>query len=594
MDFQRLFDIFQYQLAKYPQKVALAHQRNHRWQTWSTQECIAEINRVSAGALQQGWKKGDKVAILAQAGEPVWNFLDLGLQQVGVVVVPIPPVSNRSQMEFILRNAEVRCCFVAGANLYQQLAALKPQLPHLKRIVTFDKIADEVSSYQEFLVEPNDDHRSAFQTFKAVIHEDDLSTIIYTSGTSGQPKGVMLSHKNIVSNMKSIISLIPVNCDHTALSFLPLSHIFERMVVYTYLAVGASVYYAPGLDRLKEYFQEVRPHYFTSVPRILEKMYEQLLREGMLRGGLRRRLLQWSIRIGERFDERRFANLAYWIRLRIANLLVFQFWRRAYGNRVQGIVVGAAAMPHRLARIFSAAGLPVREGYGLTETSPVLTFNRFEPGLYRFGTVGLPVPGVEIRIEKPDGAVEGEILAKGPNVMIGYYNQPDATAEVFTEDGWFRTGDVGRFVDARFLRITDRKKDVFKTSAGRYVAPGMIESKLNASLLIDQSLVIGFNRPFVAALIVPEFQNLELWCRDHGVHWTAPQFMVINPKVEQHFQRIIDRINEHLENHEKVRRFTLLHQSWSPASGELTATHKPIRQAIEEKFRPEIGKLYGL
>ncbi|MCB9282769.1 MAG: long-chain fatty acid--CoA ligase [Lewinellaceae bacterium] len=592
MDFQRIFEILPYQLAKYPQKVALAHKDHHHWKTFSTQDCIDEINRFSAGFLDLGLKKSDKVAILSHHGSATWNFLDIGLQQIGVIVVPVHSNQSASYIEYILRDAEVKYCFTDGADLYELITGIQSSAPSLKGVFTFEKYPD-IPSCQDLRKEPNEHHRAELQTFKGVIHDDDLATIIYTSGTTGQPKGVELSHKNIISNIKSVISIIPVNCDDTVLSFLPLSHIFERMVVYTYLAVGASLHYADRTDHLADIYKEVRPHYFTAVPRLLEKIYDHIYAQTLKGFFLKRKAVHWALKLGERFESHRVPGIWYWFQLRIADLLVYRSWRKALGNRIRGVSVGAAALEEKLGRLFSAAGIAIREGYGLTETSPVLTLNRFEPGLNRFGTVGLPIPGVSIRIADPDEDGIGEIQAKGPNVMRGYHKLPEETKAVFTEDGWFQTGDIGQMVHHRFLKITDRKKDIFKTSSGKFVAPQHIENKLHLSPFIDQCMIVGFRKPFVIALILPNFHLLQLWCDENQVHWTAPQFMVINPKVEKFFQALVDEVNEELPGHEKVRKFLLLHEDWTIEQGQLTPTLKLIRSVIEKKFEVEIEKLYA-
>ena len=352
------------------------------------------------------------------------------------------------------------------------------------------------------------------------------------------------------------------------------------------------IYYVEKVEEAMVLTKEIRPHYFTSVPRLLEKFYEFILEKGNEKGWLVRKILHWAIAVGERFPDKRRMGLGYWIKLKIANLLVFRIWRRALGNKVQGIVVGAAALQPKLARLFSAARMKVREGYGLTETSPVVSSNHFEPGLYRFGTVGIPVPGVEVKIHEPDESGEGEILVKGPNVMMGYYKKPKETAKVLREDGWFHTGDVGKFVQKRFLQITDRKKDIFKTSTGKYVAPQIIENHLKASPFVEQCMVLGFRRPFVSALIVPSFAMLENWCKENSVHWTAPRYMVLNPKVHEFFQTIIDDCNERHSNHQKIKKFTLLHENWTIEKGEVTPTLKLSRPSILKHREKEIEKMY--
>lgn len=590
MDFRRLFDIPAYQLARYPQRAAVCHVVQARRQCFSTLQLIEGMQQTAAGLLQLGVKKGDRVVLMTHSGSAHYNFIDFGLHLIGAVCVPVHANENSANLDYILRDAEVKYAFASDRELAEKLQ--RPEAPALRKIFTLEPCA-EFPSYAELLIAPEEEHLSTFQTLKAAIHEDDLCTIMYTSGTTGRPKGVMLSHKNIVSNIKSVIALVPINCDHTVLSYLPLSHIFERMVTYSYIAVGASLHYAQSIETVVSELQVVRPHYFTSVPRMLERFYEHLLEQGLQSSKLKRHLLMRAVHLGERYSERKMFNLLYWIQLKLASIFIFRRWRKALGNRVQGVVVGAASLQIHLARLFTAAGIHVREGYGLTETSPVVAFNRFEPGMNRFGTVGIPVPGVEVRIDDPDEEGSGEILVRGPNVMLGYLNQPEETAKVIDPDGWFRTGDVGCIAHGRFLQLTDRKKDIFKTSSGKYVAPRELEEKLKTSPYIQQAMVLGANRPCVSALIVPSFALLEQWCREHGVHWTGPQYMVINPRVEKFFSNLVEEINQSLKSHERIRAFTLLHEPWSIDMGAVTPTLKVVRPRMEVYFQQEIEQMYA-
>ena len=592
MDFRRLFDIFPYQLEKFPQKAALVKKQDLGWESYSTAECVAEINRVSAGLLDLGLKRGDKVAIMSAIGSPKWNFLDFGIQQLGGITVPLHAHARPNQIAYVLNDAEVKFCVVADKELYDKVQAIRVNVISLRKIFTFKKFPD-IPSWKDLVTEPTPSHLAEFEGRKASIHEDDLATIIYTSGTTGNPKGVMLSHKNIVSNIKATISLVPVNCDKKTLSFLPLSHVFERMVTYTYMAVGASVHYAERVDTVLDNLKEIRPHYFSSVPRLLEKMYDGILEIGNEKGGLTKKTLHWAIRLGERYNGERKVGFFYFIKLQIASILVYRKWRKALGGRVEGVVVGAAALQPRLGRLFSAAGVEIREGYGMTETSPVISCNRFEPGGVRFGTVGMVIPGVEIKIDTPIMDKAAEILVKGPNVMLGYYNLPEETAKQFNEDGWFKTGDVGKIIDKKFLQITGRGKDIFKTSSGKYVAPTLLEKELNSSIYIDNSMVLGFQRPFVTALIIPNFANLKRWCEENNVHWTSPQYMVINPKVVDLMEGVIEEINEGMTNTERVRKHHLLFETWEVETEELTYTLKIRRPFILEKYKKEIEGMYS-
>lgn len=594
MDFRRLFDILPYQQARYPQKIALADRQGINWNYYSTQDCLTQINKVSAGLLHLGLKKGDKIGIMTTLGSPRWNFLDLGMQQIGVITVPIHASISNTDLVYILRETVMKFCVVANRELYNKLMSIKDEVPFLQKIYTLEKLPD-VPGWEDLIKEPTARHYESFQTYKAAIHEDDLATIIYTSGTTGEPKGVMLSHKNIVSNIKAIIALTPINASKRSISFLPMSHIFERMATFTYMAAGTSIYYVSNRDKLDEVIKEIKPHFFAAVPRFLEKAYEQIIERSQAKGKLIARLVNWAIKLGKRFKGSKKMNLLYWIKLLFADVLVYRIWRKGLGGKVEGIMVGAAALNPELGRLFSAAGLEVREGYGLTETSPVVSFNRFEPGGVRFGTVGIPVPGVEIKIDNDtiDEEGVGEILVKGPNVMLGYFKKEEETKKVLEEGGWLRTGDVGTIINKHFLKITDRKKDIFKTSRGKYIAPQRLENQLRLSPYIEQVMILGHNRPYISALIVPCFPILQQWCEENGVHWTGPQFMVLNPKVKQLFEKEIEAINQLLLNHERVKKFHLLHQDWSEQEGELTPTLKIKRDIVKDHYKKEIENIYA-
>jgi long-chain acyl-CoA synthetase len=595
MDFRRLFDILPYQQTRFAQPIALSHKKGLQRQSFSTSECITAINRVSAGMLKLGLKKGDTVGLMTYSGSPQWNFLDLGMQQIGVVVVPIHASLNDTQLAFLAKDAQLKFCIVSNRELYDKVENVQPNIPSLKKIFVLENLPD-LPGWDDLTATPTAQQQETFQAFKAAIHEDDLATIIYTSGTTGDLKGVMLSHKNIVSNIKAILALVPLNATKKAVSFLPISHIFERMVVYTYMAAGTSIYYLDRQKDLLPQLREVRPHFFSAVPRILEKTYEGILQDASDRNKISRKIILWAIALGKKYREDKRMSPGYWWKWMMADFLVYRHWRRLLGNRVEGIVIGAAALNPEIGRIFAAAGLEPREGYGMTETSPVISFNRFEPGGVHFGTVGPPLPGVEVRIDPFDtkeGEPEGEILVKGPNVMLGYYKNEEATAAVLQPDGWLHTGDVGRIVHRHFLQITGRKKDIFKTTSGRYVVPQKLESLLQSTALIEQSLIIGFNRPFVSALIVPCFSILKQWCAENNIHWTAPQFMVLNNRVIAHYQAIIDDFNTSLYRHEQIKKFHLLYLPWTVEQGTLTPTLKPKRTVIIEQHQKEISALYS-
>jgi long-chain acyl-CoA synthetase len=589
MDFQRLFDILPYQQGKYPQKKALAGRENGLWKTYTTESCLQTIEQLSIGLMRLGLQPGERCAIIAHCGSPQWNLVDFALQQAGLVVVPVHATAPVSDIAYILEDAAVRCCFASNEAL---LRKLKEAVKGKMAIFTFEKLPD-ATHWEALLAEPSDAELAELDRQKNAISELDMASVLYTSGTTGTPKGVMLSHRNIVSNIKAIMTLVPFDYQKEALSFLPLSHIFERMVTYLYMAAGTTIWYSERVDDVYDDLQQVRPHFFTAVPRVLEKMHDRALEERQKRGSLGRKIFDMAMEWGKNYDPLENLSPVFWLRHQLLDWLVYRRWRRAFGGRVEGIVVGAAALQPPLARLFCAAGLRVREGYGLTETAPVVSFNHFEPGLFRFGTVGIPLPGVEVKIDQPDENGEGEILVKGPNVTLGYLNQPEETTAAFTPDGWFRTGDAGRFEQRRFLKITGRKRDFFKTTSGKFVAPQRLENHLEQSPYIRQCMVTGINRPYVSALIVPNFTLLEQWCNENKVHWTAPQFMALNPKVLKFMEGVVQSLNETLEPHEWVQKFTLLHEEWSMHNGELSLTMKKLRNVLTGKFEKEIEGMYS-
>jgi long-chain acyl-CoA synthetase len=614
MNFSRLFEILEYQQLRYPQQVAAAARVEGKWRTWTTDQMLAERDHLSAGLLHQGLHPGDRLGILAHCGSPEWLIADAAMMQVGIIPVPIHATARLDEIAHIAKDAQLRGCFVSNEEMAERLAAagvkltfifsFQPRpLPHreessahgARRASPLDGGAAEVF-WQDLACEPDEHLLGKIKYYREGIGDDDLATLLYTSGTTGLPKGVMLSHRNIVSNVKSVLAIVPVGPASVAVSFLPMSHIFERMVTYTYQAAGTPVWFADSMERLPKTLLEVRPHFFSAVPRVLERIHERLLEERNKGGRLKKKILDWALALGERYPYAGGQAMPFDYRIKryFADLLVFRHWRKRMGGRIRYIAVGAAALQPRLGRLFSAAGVDVREGYGLTETSPVIAFNRFEPGGVHFGTVGIPAPGVEVRIsEERDEAGDGEVEVRGPNVTSGYLHLPEESAERFTPDGWFRTGDVGRFEHKRFLKITGRKSEIFKTTTGKFVAPAFVEQVLVASPYISQAMVVGLNRPFVAALLVPDFQQLENWCVANNVHWTAPQFMVLNPKVEKFFRQEIERINEgKLGTIEKVRAFHLLHEPWTAENGLLTPTLKVRREVVAKQFAHEIGKLF--
>lgn len=591
MDFTRLFDILDYQQQRFPAETAIAGRENGVWRSWSTAAALAERQRLSSGLLALGFQPGDRVGILTHCGSPHWLITDGALLQLGLVPVPVHATARPDEIEFIVRDAGLRAFFVSNGDMLEKVSRTGIVPEHL---FAFEETPGAIS-WEALCREPDAETLEQIRARRDAVSENDLATLLYTSGTTGTPKGVMLTHANIVCNVKSVLAIVPVNTETTTVSYLPLSHIFERMVTYVYQACGAPLWFADSVEHLPETLREVRPHFFTAVPRILERTYERLLERRNKAGVLGKKILDWAMALGERYPFAGAINMPFDYRLKLwlANLLVFRRWRKAMGGRVQGIAVGAAALQPRLGRLFSAAGIDVREGYGLTETSPVVSFNRFEPGGVHFGTVGIPVPGVEVRIADADDSGEGEVQVFGPNVMSGYWNLPEETAARFTPDGWLKTGDLGRFEFKRFLKITGRQSEVFKTTTGKFVAPAFVEQQLQRSPYIDQCMATGLNQAFVGALIVPNFTQVEAWCIENKVHWTAPEYMILNPKVEKLFRQEIERINEErLGAIEKVRAFRLLAEPWTSQNGLLTPTLKLRRAALAERFEPEIRELF--
>lgn len=593
----RLFDILPYQCRKYPRTDAVSFKNDAGdWQSISSEALNAWVDRVSKGLIALGVEPGDKIAMVSQ-NRPEWTLLDLGMLQIGAINVPVYPTISESDYLYILSHAEVKWIFVSDSELWTKINAVCGELPHLREVFSFDHLTDVAHwSAVEALSQQTDDHVLS-QRIEQVM-EGDLATIIYTSGTTGQPKGVMLSHRNILSNMQAIVQLLPINYEHKALSFLPMCHIFERMVVYTYLYLGVGIYYVDSLEELQEDLKTIRPHVFSTVPRLLEKLYESIVHEGYQLKGLRKKAFFWALNLGMRYQLDTDQGGRYRRKLSFARRWVFSHWHKALGGNIIGIVSGAAALPPYLCKVFCAAGIPIREGYGQTEASPVISFNRFEPGGAKEGTVGLPIPGVEVNI-----TANGEILARGPNVMLGYYKEPEITAQTIDEDGWLHTGDVGRIVGGRFLQITDRIKEVFKTAGGKYVAPLPIEKEFRASPFIDQIMVVGEDQRFVGALIVPDFGHVAQWLTEQGIGdfeeigelgSKARRAIVEMPEVQGLFDEIAEQFNEEFGKIEKIKQFQLLTEPWTLENRALTPTLKMKRKVIKQLHEAEIMAMYAV
>ncbi|RMG80014.1 MAG: long-chain fatty acid--CoA ligase [Bacteroidetes bacterium] len=614
MEIKRLFDFIYYQKANYPQEKAFGQKRDGKWQFYSTDQVIEMANQVSLGLLKMGVRPGDKIALVTYQNRPEWVIMDIGMGQIGAINVPVYPTISPREYEYIFNDAEVKFCFCGKDDLVSKVEKAKPNVPSLEGVFAFDEGVGAPLWTEIF--ETGD--LSEVEKRKAQIKPDDLATLIYTSGTTGDPKGVMLSHNNIVSNVLHVREIVPISPGESVLSFLPLCHIFERNVIYSYTFKGANVHFT-GLDNLggpTGDLATVGPYFFTTVPRLLEKVYESIYNKGLELTGMKKKLFFRALDLADSYDYDKKPTGLEAIKWAIADKLIFSKWRAALGGNVKTIVTGAAACPVKMAKIFSAAGIPIREGYGLTETSPALTLNRIEPGGAMLGTVGQPIPGVEIMIDDSDGDYrpgEGEILAKGPNIMMGYYKKPEATAAVMKEingEKWFRTGDVGKLVTGpngkQFLKITDRKKELLKTSGGKYVAPQPIENKFKESFLIAQMMVVGEKKKFVSALIVPAPEALKSFCDEHGIPCTLtdhphnPSLKIISketlehPKVIAEFERIISEFNPEFSHIEQIKAFRLLNEPWDVSTGELTPTMKLKRRVIMEKFEDVINDIYDV
>lgn len=608
---KRLFEYLYEQLEQHPLERAFGHKCNGEWRYYSTAEMVQMVNEASRGLLELGLKPGDKVATVVYQTSPAWVVLEFALLQIGVLNVPMYPTISAREYEYILRESESQYCFVGDGDLYDKVHAAQQRLGgSLKEIFAFTDAHPSIRSWQALLqLGRHAPHRQEeVERIKASILPDDVMTLVYTSGTTGNPKGVMLTHANVVFNIESIRRLLPFQPGDRVLSFLPVSHIFERAAVYAYTAMCGSVTFT-GTDNLggeQGDLRAVRPHFFTTVPRLLEKVYDKIVEKGRELRGLKRALFFWSLRLTDEwhFDYRPRGLKAFaW---KVADTLVFSKWRQALGGEVKAIITGASACPVRVMRTFNAAGIPVREGYGMTEAAPAISFSRMEPGGALLGTVGPLLDGVEVIIEPGEefGPDEGEILAKSPGVMVGYYKQPEKTAEVIryiNGERWLATGDVGTWVKGpegrKFLKITDRKKELFKTSQGKYVAPAPLEAALKEHFLVEQAMVVGDELRYVTALIVPSAEGLRSWCERHSIPWTELSDMLHLPEVQRRYEMLLERINAHFARHEQIKRFTLLPQLWEPAKAdgseaELTPTLKLKRRVILEKFRREIEAMY--
>lgn len=582
----RIFDFPHHQLETYNLDKAFSTKYDGTWQSVSTQEFINQANAISRGLLRLGIKPNDKIAVISSSNRTEWNILDIGILQTGAQNVPIYPTIASEDYEYIINHSESIYCFVSDTEVLEKLNSIKHNT-QLKNVYTFDAIKNENHWTDLITLGEDTSNQPELDAIKEAVQPSDLATLIYTSGTTGKPKGVMLSHNNLVTNVLDSEKRVPFQYGKsTSLSFLPVCHVFERMILYLYMYCGVEVYFAESIEKMSDNLKEVRPNVMTAVPRLYEKVYDKIVAKGTDLTGIKKALFFWALNLGLKFEPYGKNGWWYEFQLKIARKLIFSKWQEGLGGNLQIMVSGSAALQTRLTRVFAAAGLPIMEGYGLTETSPVISVNDMRNGGFRIGTVGKTIDNVNVKI-----AEDGEILVKGPNVMLGYFKEPEKTAEVMTGD-YFHTGDIGEFDADGFLKITDRKKEMFKTSGGKYVAPALLENQFKQSRFIEQIMVIGEGERMPAALIQLNFDFIKNWAKIHKVSYNDSSDLISNPKLLERIQNEIDNANSHFGNWEQIKKFEITPDVWSIDAGHLTPTMKLKRKVIKEIYAPLIEKIY--
>ncbi len=588
MKVKRTFDILNIIKEKYNKPNLLVSKSAGKWREYDIIDYIENANRFSYGLLELGFKKGDKIATVSN-NRPEWNFVDMGSAQVGVIHIPIYPTISSSEYMHILNHSEVKMLIVSDLELYNKIAPITKNIPNIEYIYTFNHYS-ETKHWSEIveLGEHNEHkYKRELEEIKQNIKIDDVVSIIYTSGTTGVPKGVMMTHNNFISNMLAIDPKLPLDSSHKVISFLPLCHVLERLANYSYQYKGISIYYAEGIEMLSDNMKEIKPHGFITVPRVLEKIFDKIIAKGKELKGIKRTIFFWAVGLGLNY-KLKGRGAIYNAKLKIVDKLIFSKWREALGGNVICIISGGAALQVRLSKVFSAAGINLFEGYGLTETAPVIAVNYPGKDNNVFGSVGKIIEGVEVKI-----ASDGEILMKGPNLMKGYYKDLEMTQKVIDRDGWFHTGDIGKFVNKEFLKITDRKKEIFKLSTGKYVAPQVIENLLKESFFIEQLIIIGENEKFTSALISPNFTYLHDWCSMKKIQFKDNQELIQNPNVIERYQHEIDEFGEKLGKTEKIKKFRLVCEEWTSEGGELSPTLKLKRRYVMEKYKKLVKEIYS-
>lgn len=588
MTITRIFDLLPHYAASFkPKDDALACKEDGIWKKYSIGHYIQMADNITSGLIALGIRKGDKIATITN-NRPEWNFLDMAIMQAGAIHVPVYPTISQADYQYIFCHAEVKYVFVAGEELARRIQEVTRNCPSVKEIFTFKYRDGFRDIYDVAELGQSNPEPELVESVKNSIDTNDLATIIYTSGTTGSPKGVMLSHKNIISNFTAVSYIPTFGEEGKALSFLPLCHIYERMLNYLYQYLGISIYYAESLATITENIKEIRPDMMCCVPRLLEKIYDKIQATGRKQKGIKKAIFFWAVNLALHYDVQGRNNPWYKLKHLIADRLIYSKWREALGGNFKIIVSGGASIQPRLVRTFRAAGLPIYEGYGLTETSPVVAVTSTDPNGIKVGTVGPPLRGVEVRI-----AEDGEILARGPGIMLGYFKDEKLTSEVIDADGWFHTGDIGMFEKEGQLRITGRKKEIFKTSLGKYIAPELLENKIKESPFIDNIMVVGENQKFAAALVVPDFNHLRSWCKIKDVEYTTDSGMVADQQIRARLMKVIDLYNKEFGATEQIKKVEFMNTEWSTSSGELTPTLKLRRSVINEKYKQQIEKLFN-
>jgi long-chain acyl-CoA synthetase len=585
----RIFDFLAHQVKAYDLPDALTTKIDGKWTPLSTKQFELDSQKIARALVDMEVGAGDKVALISSTNRFEWNIMDMGILKAGAVNVPVYPTISREDYRFIFNDCKVKYCFVSDRELFEKVNDVKHEIPSLQAIFIFDK-EEGIENWQTVLTRGEDmKHEAEVEKRMQEVKATDLATLIYTSGTTGTPKGVMLAHNNLVSNVLDSGDRIPVRPGDgdKALSFLPVCHVFERMLTYLYIYNGIPIYFAEGLDKIGDNIREIKPEIFALVPRLLEKVYDKIVAKGAELTGIKKKLFFWAVDLGEQYDPMTNSGM-YNFKLKIARKLIFSKWQEALGGKVKAMVSGGAALNPRLNRVFSAAGFNIQEGYGLTETSPVIAVNGPDWDRKRIGTVGMPINNVQVKI-----AEDGEVLCKGPNVMMGYYEKPEKTAEVIDEDGWFHTGDIGEMVDGRLLKITDRKKEMFKTSGGKYVAPQIIENKLKESRFIEQVMVIGEGEKMAAAFVQPDFEFLKSWCERKQLDASSPEAMIRNEQVQQRIMKDVEETNQQFGKWEQVKKIAITPDAWSVQGGHLTPKMSLKRRVIMDLYAGLYEQIYG-